>query len=242
MFTGLVEDVGRVRDITPCGNGVTFWVETALPIDEMSLGDSIACDGVCLTAEAFREGAFQVTAGIETLNCTTLGALEEGGALHLERALRVGDRMGGHMVSGHVERPCVVEESMGITFREAGNTAVVESLKPGGAAEGAVKPGDVLVRCDATVLEACDTPVTVGGPGVSTKHHRVKGFECLGAPFDTQMAALNSTGVVDAGYLHAKVRVEFQREVPEDAVGDLKRAGHPATSEDFDLRSNASSE
>lgn len=103
MFTGLVEDVGCVRDITPCGNGVTFWVETALPIDEMSLGDSIACDGVCLTAEAFREGAFQVTAGIETLNCTTLGALEEGGALHLERALRVGDRMGGHMVSGHVD-------------------------------------------------------------------------------------------------------------------------------------------
>ena len=94
-----------------------------------------------------------------------------------------------------VELPAI---DMGITFREAGNTAVVESLKPGGAAEGAVKPGDVLVRCDATVLEACDTPVTVGGPGVSTKHHRVKGFECLGAPFDTQMAALNSTGVVDA--------------------------------------------
>ena len=103
MFTGLVEDVGRVRDITPCGNGVTFWVETALPVSEMALGDSIACDGVCLTAEAFREKAFQVTAGIETLNCTTLGALEEGGALHLERALRVGDRMGGHMVSGHVD-------------------------------------------------------------------------------------------------------------------------------------------
>ena len=140
-----------------------------------------------------------------------------------------------------VELPAI---DMGITFREAGNTAVVESLKPGGAAEatGCVKPGDVLVRCDATVLEACDTPVTVGGPGVSTKHHRVRGFECLGAPFDTQMTALNSTGVVDAGYLHAKVRVEFQREVPEDAVGDLKKAGHPATSQDFDLRSNASSE
>jgi riboflavin synthase len=103
MFTGLVEDVGCVRDISPCGNGVTFWVETALPVGEMSLGDSIACDGVCLTAEAFRENAFQVTAGIETLNCTTLGALEEGGKLHLERALRVGDRMGGHMVSGHVD-------------------------------------------------------------------------------------------------------------------------------------------
>ena len=46
MFTGLVEDVGCVRDISPCGNGVTFWVETALPVGEMSLGDSIACDGV----------------------------------------------------------------------------------------------------------------------------------------------------------------------------------------------------
>ncbi len=103
MFTGLVEDVGRVRDISPCGNGVTFWVETQLDVNEMALGDSIACDGVCLTAEAFRENAFQVTAGIETLNCTTLGAIEEGMPLHLERALQAGARLGGHMVSGHVD-------------------------------------------------------------------------------------------------------------------------------------------
>ena len=103
MFTGLVEDVGHAKDIVPCGNGVTFWVETSLSVDEMSLGDSISCDGVCLTAEAFRAGAFQVTAGIETLNCTTLGAVEEGMPLHLERALRAGDRLGGHMVSGHVD-------------------------------------------------------------------------------------------------------------------------------------------
>jgi riboflavin synthase len=103
VFTGLVEDVGRVRDLVPCGNGVTFWVETSFDVDDLALGESIACNGVCLTAEAFRAGAFQVTAGIETLNCTTLGAVEEGMALHLERALQAGARLGGHLVSGHVD-------------------------------------------------------------------------------------------------------------------------------------------
>jgi len=108
VFTGLVEDVGAVRDLTPCGNGVTFWVKTALDVTDMTLGESIACNGVCLTAEAFRDGAFQVTAGIETLNCTTLGAVEEGTPLHLERALQAGARLGGHLVSGHVDAPGTV--------------------------------------------------------------------------------------------------------------------------------------
>ena len=103
MFTGLIEDIGRVRDASPCGNGATFWIETAFPITELSLGDSIACDGVCLTVEAVREGAFQVTAGIETMNCTTLGDLPDGKPLHLERALQAGARLGGHMVAGHVD-------------------------------------------------------------------------------------------------------------------------------------------
>lgn len=103
MFTGLIESVGRVRDIRPCGNGSTFWVETSLSLEAMEIGESVACDGVCLTAEAFREGAFQVTAGLETMNCTTLGALEEGMPLHLERAVLVGARMGGHLVAGHVD-------------------------------------------------------------------------------------------------------------------------------------------
>lgn len=103
MFTGLVESVGKISDIQPCGNGARFWVETDLNVAEMKLGESVACDGVCLTAEAFREGAFQVTAGVETMNCTTLGALESGQSLHLERALAAGDRLGGHMVSGHVD-------------------------------------------------------------------------------------------------------------------------------------------
>ena len=93
---------------------------------------------------------------------------------------------------------------MGITFREAegGNKtfAVVDSVRPDSpAANAGVAPGDVLVRCTATVLKPCDTPVTVGGPGMATKHERVEGFECLGEPFETQMAALRSSGIVDAG-------------------------------------------
>jgi riboflavin synthase len=135
MFTGLIEDVGRVRDVRPCGNGATFWVETDLPVGEITQGDSIACDGVCLTVEALRESAFQVTAGIETMNCTTLGALEEGKALHLERALQAGARLGGHMVAGHVDAVALVaatqtlEESFIVWVEVPGSLAKYIAVK-----------------------------------------------------------------------------------------------------------------
>ena len=122
MFTGLVEDVGSVRDLITYGNGIRFWVDTSLSVSDMKLGESIACDGVCLTAEEFEGQSFRVTAGIETLNCTNLGALKSGQRLHLERALLADTRMGGHLVAGHVDGVAVVrsteqiEESLIVWF------------------------------------------------------------------------------------------------------------------------------
>jgi len=122
MFTGLVEDVGSVRDLIAYGNGIRFWVDTALSVSDMKLGESIACDGVCLTAEEFEGQSFRVTAGIETLNCTNLGTLKSGQRLHLERALLADTRMGGHLVAGHVDGVAVVrsteqiEESLIVWF------------------------------------------------------------------------------------------------------------------------------
>jgi riboflavin synthase len=101
MFTGLVATCGTVVRVSPRGSGVEFVLHSNFTALER--GESIACDGVCLTVESFENGTFQVLAGDETLRVTTLGSVRAGDSLHLERALRLGDRLGGHWVSGHVD-------------------------------------------------------------------------------------------------------------------------------------------
>ena len=101
MFTGLVDHCGRIVTIAPSGSGSTLQIES--PYADFVLGESIACDGVCLTVERWTGGTFTVTAGDETLRVTTLGSKRPGDAIHLERALKVGDRLGGHLVQGHVD-------------------------------------------------------------------------------------------------------------------------------------------
>ncbi|HMV66880.1 MAG TPA: riboflavin synthase [Myxococcota bacterium] len=103
MFTGLVEDVGSLISSHPQERGRRLVIATALPLAEVRVGDSIAVDGVCLTAEAIGDGRFEAVAGQETLARTTLGDLRPGRRVHLERALRMGDRLGGHLVQGHVD-------------------------------------------------------------------------------------------------------------------------------------------
>lgn len=101
MFTGLVADLGTLRSVHPSGTGRLLWIESSFR--ELELGESIACDGVCLTVEAMDGGRFQVTAGEETLRKTTWGERMAGHRVHLERALRLSDRLGGHLVQGHVD-------------------------------------------------------------------------------------------------------------------------------------------
>lgn len=103
MFTGLVEDTGTITSITTRGTGREIGVRTALPLTDVRIGDSIAVDGACLTAERIEDDRFYATCGRETLDKTTLGDARVGRQVHLERALRLGDRLGGHMVQGHVD-------------------------------------------------------------------------------------------------------------------------------------------
>ena len=104
MFTGLVAGVGRLAARTPAGGDVRLRIEAgSLPFDDVQLGESIAVNGCCLTVVEFDAGAFAVDASTETLALTTLGALPIGAPVNLERALRASDRLGGHLVSGHVD-------------------------------------------------------------------------------------------------------------------------------------------
>ena len=102
MFTGIVTDIGRVEAVERHGD-TRFGIATAWDTSGIALGASIACSGACLTVVAVRPGVFAVEASAETLACTTLGGWREGSAINLERALRVGDELGGHIVSGHVD-------------------------------------------------------------------------------------------------------------------------------------------
>lgn len=111
MFTGLVQAVGAIEAVATRGTARVLTV--AAPWDDYETGESIACDGVCLTVERFSSGRFEVALGEETLRRTTLGGRGVGHRLHLERALRVGDRLGGHIVTGHVDGVGRVEVSEG---------------------------------------------------------------------------------------------------------------------------------
>ena len=102
MFTGLIADVGSVTALERAGAGATLRIRTRLA-DELAEGDSIAVNGVCLTATSVGEGAFQAQAMSETLTRSSLGALRAQGQVNLELPLRVQDRLGGHVVLGHVD-------------------------------------------------------------------------------------------------------------------------------------------
>jgi riboflavin synthase len=102
MFTGIITDLGRVRRLQR-GVGLQLTIATAFPIEEIALGASIACSGPCLTVVAIEPGAFSVEASAETLACSTLSDWTPGSPVNLERALRLGDELGGHLVLGHVD-------------------------------------------------------------------------------------------------------------------------------------------
>ena len=106
MFTGIITDLGRVRRLRrgagPEG-GVELTIATAYNAGGIPLGASIACSGPCLTVVAVEPGAFAVQASAETLACSTMADWTEGTPVNLERALRLGDELGGHLVSGHVD-------------------------------------------------------------------------------------------------------------------------------------------
>ena len=114
MFTGIVTDIGRIARIEPREQGRRIRIATAYDPATIEIGASIACAGVCLTVVALPEAGgerwFEVEAWEEALRLTTAGAWGEGTRLNLERALKIGDELGGHIVSGHVDGMATIVE------------------------------------------------------------------------------------------------------------------------------------
>jgi riboflavin synthase len=141
MFTGIVEATGTVAALQKGASGARLRVVAAdLPVGDLPLGASIAVDGVCLTVVEREAGRFAADLGPETLACTTLGALAVGALVHLERPLRVGDPLGGHLVSGHVDGVGTVVER-----REVGDALELDLTAPESVAPTLVAKGSITV-------------------------------------------------------------------------------------------------
>lgn len=119
MFTGLIQTTGRVERLIPTGADARLQIRPDRQLQALEHGESIAVDGVCLTLEQESGSAFSVYASSETLSRTTVGGFRSGARVNLERALALGDRLGGHFVSGHVDCLAAID-----SVREAGQSRI----------------------------------------------------------------------------------------------------------------------
>jgi riboflavin synthase len=150
MFTGLVDDVGRVTSVAESGTGRELRIESRYR--DLVDGESIAINGACLTVLEHGDEWFAVAAVETTLGRTTMGDWTAGRRVNLERALKVGDRLGGHFVQGHVDGVATVED-----VRQQGDARLVDLALPPGLAELMVQHGSVAV--DGVSLTVNDLPV-----------------------------------------------------------------------------------
>lgn len=157
MFTGIITDVGRIVETAPFGDGARLTLACASPAETIAIGASIACSGVCLTATTVApEGAgsrFTVDVSGETMDKTTIGAWRVGTRVNLERSLKAGDELGGHIVSGHIDGRAEIvsrDDREGMTvFRFAPPAHLLPLIAPKGSV--------ALDGTSLTVNEAADT-------------------------------------------------------------------------------------
>ena len=141
MFTGIVEDLGAVKGIKRKSKEVVFTFKVGnINLNEVGLGDSIAVNGTCLTVTALSKHTFSVDASHETLAKTNLGKLKVGKSVNLERALKVGDKLGGHIVNGHVDGVGEV-----VSKRKQGESVEIKFSVPKELSKYIVEKGSVAI-------------------------------------------------------------------------------------------------
>lgn len=109
MFTGIIEEIGEIISITKTSKSAKITIKASRVLKDVNLGDSIATNGVCLTVTEFSKDKFTVDVMAETMRRSNLGSLSKGSLVNLERALKLSDRLGGHIVSGHIDGTGVIE-------------------------------------------------------------------------------------------------------------------------------------
>ncbi|MAO00451.1 riboflavin synthase [uncultured Roseovarius sp.] len=150
MFTGIITDVGRIQAVEHRGD-LRARIGTGYDTARIEIGASIACDGVCLTVVALGSGWFDVDISAETLSKTNLSGWAEGRRVNLERALRVGDELGGHIVSGHVDGLAEV-----VGLRDEGDSTRVTLRAPASLARFIAPKGSVALNGTSLTVNEVD--------------------------------------------------------------------------------------
>jgi len=163
MFTGLIKELGRIEAVNASDDGARLRIEAELA-SELEEGDSVAVNGACLTATSVGDGAFEADVMHQTLSLTTLGALEASSPVNLELPLRATDRLGGHVVQGHVDGTAAVTELTADGFAKRLRIELPDELLPYVVARGSIAiEGVSLTIADLTgnALEVSLIPETL---------------------------------------------------------------------------------
>ena len=157
MFTGIVEEVGKLATLSVKGSDAVLEIEARAVLESTAVGDSISVDGVCLTVTRLARDRFWADAMAETVRRTTLAGKRRGAGLNLERALTLGSRLGGHLVTGHVDGVGTV-----VRVSTESRTTVLALDVPAAVAAVTVPQGSIAVDgVSLTVVTAAETAVTV---------------------------------------------------------------------------------
>lgn len=184
MFTGIITDIGTVQGLTQRGD-LRARIGTAYDTAGIDIGASIACDGVCLTVVALGEGWFDVDVSAETLSKTNLGHWADGSRINLERALKVGDELGGHIVSGHVDGLAEI-----VAIAEEGDSTRVTLRAPKDLARFIAPKGSVALNGTSLTVnevDGCDFGINFIP---HTKQMTTWGDAALGDPVNLEIDTL----------------------------------------------------
>lgn len=151
MFTGLVLGKGKLIEKRPSGSGMVFGLEADFDLTDPAEGESIAVNGVCLTAMKIRNRSFIVDVSPETLSRTNLGNLAVGSVVNLERALRLADRLGGHLVSGHVDAVASI-----LQRKPEGDFVRFTFTAPAGFGRYIIEKGSICIDGISLTVNHCD--------------------------------------------------------------------------------------
>ncbi len=150
MFTGIIQGLGRVVEKRPAGGGLVFCLEADFDLADPQEGESIAVNGACLTARSISGRRFLVDVSPESLSRTGLGDLNPGDPVNLERALRLADRLGGHLVSGHVDTRGRVEER-----RQAGDFTLFTFTLDNRLSRYVIEKGSITIDGVSLTVNSC---------------------------------------------------------------------------------------
>ncbi|WP_300667190.1 riboflavin synthase [Desulfoluna sp.] len=157
MFTGIIEGFGTIRDIRPTGQGSRFTIEADFSLDRVKLGDSIAVNGSCLTAVVLDGQRFEVDVAPETIRRTVFSSIRPGSRVNLERALRLSDRLDGHIVSGHVDGVGTI-----VSKERLSNAVIITIAVDKHLSRYMIEKGSVAVDgISLTINEVTDTTFTL---------------------------------------------------------------------------------